>query len=197
MRRGHRLLASALVVGVLGTVAAGGVFGLFSATTQNAGNEISTGIVALTDNDGGSAMFNVTNAKPGDTWTRCIKVTYGGTLPADVHLYLKNTTGVLGPHLTMTMHQGTQAASTFPDCTGFTPDSGAAGGLVYAGPATSEVDGTYEAGLPLVPAGQVAWGTGTTQVYKFAMTLDPATPDTMQGSTTGSMTVVWEARNHV
>jgi hypothetical protein len=29
------------------------------------------------------------------------------------------------------------------------------------------------------------------------MTLDPATPDVMQGSTTGSMTVVWEARNHV
>jgi hypothetical protein len=197
MNRRNKLLASALVVGVLGTVAAGGVFGLFSATTQNAGNEISTGIVALTDNDSGSAMFNVTNAKPGDTWTRCIKITYGGTLAADVHLYLKNTTGVLGPHLTMTMLQGSQAASTFPDCTGFTPDGSAGGtGIVYAGPATSEVDGTYEAGLPLVPFGQLAWVSGTSQVYKFAMTLDPATPDTMQGSTTGNMTVVWEARNH-
>jgi hypothetical protein len=196
MKRRHKLLASALVVGVLGTVAAGGVFGLFSATTQNAGNEISTGIVALSDNDGGSAMFNVTNAKPGDSWTRCIKVTYGGTLPADVHLYLKNTTGLLGSYLTMTMHQGTQAASTFPDCTGFTPDGGAAAGLVYAGAATTTTDGTYEAGLPLVPLGQTAWSTGTTQVYKFAMTLDPATPDAMQGATTGSMTVVWEARNH-
>jgi hypothetical protein len=139
-------------------------------------------------------MFNVTNAKPGDTWTRCIKVTYGGTLPADVHLYLKNTTGALGAYLTMTMNQGTQAASTFPDCTGFTPDSG--GGLVYAGPATSTVDGTYEGGLALVPLGQTAWAQGTTQVYKFAMTLDPATPEGMEGSTTGAMTVVWEARNH-
>ena len=81
MKRRHKLLASALVVGVLGTVAAGGVFGLFSATTQNAGNEISTGSVALSDNDNGSAMFNITNAKPGDSWTRCIKVTYAGSLP--------------------------------------------------------------------------------------------------------------------
>jgi hypothetical protein len=29
------------------------------------------------------------------------------------------------------------------------------------------------------------------------MTLNANTPDAMQGSTTGSMTVVWEARNHV
>jgi hypothetical protein len=198
MTRRNKLLASVLVVGVLGTVAAGGVFGVFSATTQNAGNEISTGIVALTDNDNGSAMFNVTNAKPGDTWTRCIKVTYGGTLPADVHLYLKNTTGALGPHLSMTMYQGSQASSTFPDCTGFTPDASAGGtGLVYAGPATSDVDGTYEAGLPLVPFGQASWNAATSQVYKFTMTLNTNTPDAMQGSTTGSMTVVWEARNHV
>lgn len=197
MTRRTKLLASVLVVGVLGTVAAGGVFGLFSATTQNAGNEISTGIVALTDNDNGSAMFNVTNAKPSDTWTRCIKVTYGGTLAADVHMYLKNTTGALGPHISMTVHQGSQASSTFPDCTGFTPDGSADGtGLVYAGPATADVDGTYELGLPLVAFGQDSWGTATSQVYKFTMTLDANTPDAMQGSTTGSMTVVWEARNH-
>ena len=65
MKRRHKLLASALVVGVLGTVAAGGVFGLFSATTQNAGNEISTGIVALSDNDNGSAMFNIQQRQAG------------------------------------------------------------------------------------------------------------------------------------
>jgi len=197
MNRRHKLLASALVVGVLGTVAAGGVFGLFSATTSNSGNEISTGIVALSDNDNGSAMFNVSNAKPGDTWTRCIKVTYGGSLDADVHLYLKDSTGPLGAYLTMRMRQGSQTNSAFPSCVGFTPDASAGGsGIVYAGPATSETSGTYELGLPLVPFGQVAWAAGTSQVYEFEMTLEAATPDTLQGSTTGAMTVVWEARNH-
>jgi hypothetical protein len=195
--RRSKILVSALVVGVLGTVAAGGVFGLFSATTQNAGNEISTGIVALTDNDGGSAMFSITNAKPGESWTRCIKVTYGGSLETDVHLYLKDSTGALGQYLSMRMRQGSQASPTFPGCTGFTPDGTANGtGIIYAGPATTTVAGTFEVGLPLVPFGQTAWASGTSQVYEFQMTLDPAVPDAVQGSSIGSMTVVWEARNH-
>ena len=164
MKRRHKLLASALVVGVLGTVAAGGVFGLFSATTQNAGNEISTGSVALSDNDNGSAMFNVTNAKPGDSWTRCIKVTYGGSLPADVHLYLKEGSGPLGQHLSMRMRQGTQLNSAFPSCPGFTPDGSAGGtGIALRRPGRdrpAEPSGTFELGLPLVPFGQTAWDSG-------------------------------------
>lgn len=200
MNRRQKLLASALVVGVLGTVAAGGVFGLFSATTQNAGNEISTGSVALSDNDNGSAMFNISNAKPGDTWTRCIRVTYGGSLDADVRLYLRDGAGPLGRHLSMRMRQGTQASSTFPSCTGFTPDGSAGGtGIAFAGPVVSDPPsppGTFENGLPLVPFGQTAWNSGTSQVYEFEMTLAADTPDAMQGSSTGSLTVVWEARNH-
>jgi len=186
------------VVGVLGTVAAGGVFGIFSATTQNAGNEISTGSVALSDNDGGSAMFSVLNAKPGDTWTRCIKVTYSGSLPADVHIYLKDSTGELGPYISVIARQGTQGAATFPSCSGFTPDGSAGGtGVFYEGPATTPVAGTFEQGLALVPFGETSWAPGTTQVYEFAMTLNPAAPDSTQGSSTGAMTMVWEARNHV
>ena len=199
MTRRNKLLSSALVVGVLGAIAAGGVFGLFSATTQNAGNEISTGVVALSDNDGGSAMFSVTNAKPGSRWTRCIKVTYGGTLPADVHLYLKEPTAALGAYLHMTMRQGSQATSTFPNCDGFTPDATNGGsGVIYSGPATTPTSdpGTFEAGLPLVPFGETAWVAGTSQVYEFDMTLDAAAPDTLQGVSTGSLTIVWEARNH-
>ena len=200
LKRRHKLLASALVVGVLGTVAAGGVFGVFSATTQNAGNEISTGVVALSDNDNGSAMFNVSNAKPGDVWTRCIKVTYGGSLPADVHMYLKDGIGPLGRHLSMRMRQGTQATSTFPSCAGFTPDGSAGGtGITFAGPVATDPPsppGTFDLGLPLLPFGQGSWTAGTSQVYEFEMTLAANTPDAMQGSSTGSMTVVWEARNH-
>jgi hypothetical protein len=193
MNRRHKLLASALVVGVLGTVAAGGVFGLFSATTQNAGNEISTGSVALSDNDNGSAMFNITNAKPGDSWTRCIKVTYSGSLPADVRVYNQNGVSPLGAHLLVTMTQGTQDSPVFPDCTGFTAD---ATGVLYTGPMATGRPPAWEFGLPVVPAGQVAWQPGASLVFKLVVTLDPATPDTMQGSTTGSMTTVWEARNH-
>src|SRR6478672_4209335 len=109
-----KVLSSALVVAALGSITALGVFGLFSATTQNSGNEISSGSVALSDNDAGSAQFNLTGAKPGDTWTRCIKVTYSGSLPADVHRYVSGGAGPLAPYLHLTQSQGTQAGAVFP-----------------------------------------------------------------------------------
>ena len=193
MNRRHRLLASVLVVGVLGTVAAGGVFGLFSATTSNSGNEISTGVVALSDNDSGSSMFNIANAKPGDSWTRCIKITYNGSIPADVHMYNLNGTSPLGAYLRVTLTQGAQDSPVFPDCTGFVAD---ATGQLYSGPMLTGSTPSFATGLPVVPAGQTAWEPGSSLVFRFVVTLDPATPDSSQGATTGSMTTVWEARNH-
>jgi hypothetical protein len=192
-RHGRKLLVSALVVGVLGTVSALGVFGLFSATTQNAGNEIVAGNVALTDNDAGSAMFNVSDAKPGDAWTRCIKVTYTGSLPADVRNYLRSTPGPLTQYVSLKLEQGTQLASTFPNCDGFTPDSV---GTVYDGPISSALFGSYATGLVETPAGQTSWQQGDSLVLRVTMSLSASMPDQVQGTSTGSATVVWEARNH-
>jgi hypothetical protein len=194
MRKSQKLLLSTIVVGVMGSLVALGVFGLFSATTQNSGNEISSGTVTLADNDAGSSLFNVTGAKPGDTWTRCIKVTYNGSLPAAVHLYMQNTTGELAKYLNLTMVQGTQSSPSFPSCTGFTPD---ATGQIFEGPAYSPVSGSWELGLPVSPAGSTEghWIQGSSLVFKFTMTLDPATPDSLQNSSLGNTTIVWEARN--
>jgi hypothetical protein len=191
MRRRNKLLASALVVGVLGTVAAGGVFGLFSATTQNAGNELSTGTVSLTDNDGGSAQFNISNAKPGDSWTRCIKVTYSGTLPADVHHYTQASPNVVGPYLNLKFEEGTQATSVFPDCTGFTSAT-----TLYNGGAAVYPGKNFATGAVTAPFGQSFWQPGDSVVFRTTMTLSAAAPDSVQGSSGGNVTVVWEARNH-
>ena len=79
MENKQKVLLSTLVVGVLCGLTTLGVFGLFSATTQNAGNEISTGTVAISDNDLGSALYNVTGAMPGDSVSKCIKTTYTGS----------------------------------------------------------------------------------------------------------------------
>jgi len=192
MRKSQKLLLSTLVVGAMGSLAALGVFGLFSATTQNSGNEISSGTVVLGDNDAGSSLFNITGAKPGDSWTRCIKVTYNGSLPAQVHLYMQNTTGPLAKYLNLVMTQGTEANPTFPSCTGFTPD---ATGVIFEGPVYSPESGSWELGLPVSPVGGSNWQTGSSLVFRFAMTLDPTTPDTQQNSALGNTTIVWEARN--
>jgi hypothetical protein len=192
MSKTKKLLLSAVVVGVMGSFVAVGVFGLFSATTQNSGNEISSGTVALSDNDAGSSLFSITGAQPGQTWSRCIKVTYHGTVPADVHLYMQNTSGPLANYVNIEIAQGTQTSSTFPDCTGFTPDST---GVIFSGPAYSAVQGSWDYGLPVTPVGDPAWDEGESLVFRFTATLDPATPDSMQNSSIGTSTLVWEARN--
>jgi hypothetical protein len=195
MKTKNKLLASALVAGALGSVAALGVFGLFSATTQNSGNEISSGTVALTDNDAGSAQLNIVGAKPGDSWTRCIKITYNGSLPADIHAYVVGGQGPLAPYLHLTLSQGTQPTATFPSCTGFTPDATNGTGTTYDGPALGGPGSTYETGPTVVPFGQTAWGQGDTLVVKSVVTLDAAAPDLAQGNTSGPYTIFWEARN--
>jgi hypothetical protein len=196
MSKSNKLLASALVVGVLGSLVALGVFGLFSATTQNAGNEISSGTVLISDNDAGSAQFNITDAKPGESWTRCIKVTYNGSLPADVHLYMTGGGGPLEPYLHLTLSQGTQATSTFPSCTGFTADGTNGTGVLYDGPSAALLGSNYETGLPVVPFGQEAWSSGNSLVFKSVLTLSSEAPDSAQGLSTGVFTLFAEARNH-
>jgi Camelysin metallo-endopeptidase len=193
VKRRDKVLASALVVGVLGGVTALGVFGLFSATTQNSGNEITTGSVALSDNDAGQAMFNINNAEPGDSWTRCIKVSYSGSLAADVRTYLQSTPGPLTPYLGLKYEKGTQADSTFPDCTGFTPDQG--NGTVYEGPISSALFGNWDTGIPIVPGSQSQWNQGDSAVLRVTLSLGADAPNSTQGASTGSATVVWEARN--
>jgi hypothetical protein len=195
MNKSQKALASMLVVGLLGGVVALGVFGLFSATTQNSGNEISAGTIAITDNDAGSAMFNITNAKPGDTWTRCIKISYNGSLPADVKLYELGGGGQLSPYLTLKLEQGTQAESTFPSCTGFTPDGTNGSGTIYQGPGFGSIGNSYDTGAPVVPFGKTVWNPGESLVFRATLTFAADAPELAQGSSTGAFTIAAEARN--
>lgn len=190
----NRILLSMLVVGALGSLAALGVFGLFSATTQNSGNEVTTGTVSFSDNDSGSALYNMIGARPGDTVSRCIKTTYTGSLPAVVHLYTNSAPGELAPYVNVTITQGTQATSVFPSCTGFTPDSN---GLIYTGTLSSfeQTRSSYATGISTQPAGLPAWQPGSSIVYQITATLDPATPDAGQGASSGSHGFIWEARS--
>jgi hypothetical protein len=190
----RKLLASALVVGSLGSVSAFGVFGAFSATTQNAGNEISTGTVALGDNDAGSSMFNVTGAKPGDTWTKCIKITYTGSLPADVRNWLSSTPGPLTPYLSLKLERGTQTTGGFPDCGNFAP--AATDPIVYDNVFMSPgMPRSAETSLVEAPVGKTFFESGDVLALRMTLTLSAGMPDSVQGATTGNATVIWEAKN--
>src|SRR5680860_1140830 len=62
----RKLLLTALTVMVVGSIVAFGTFSAFSSSTENPGNNFDAGTVAISDNDAGSALYNVTTRKPGD-----------------------------------------------------------------------------------------------------------------------------------
>ncbi len=190
MRTQTRILITIAVVGVLGSLAAFGAFASFSATTQNAGNELSAGTVAIANNSAGQAMFSIATADDG-SWTRCIKVTYDGSLPADVHLYLGGTPGALAAYLNVKIEEGTASSSDpFPECTTFTPVNTLYDGAVIPG------TGSYDYGLPTSPGGVAGpWTTGSSTVYRMTITLSDNAPNSAQGQSTGILTAFWKAHN--
>ncbi|HVX32323.1 MAG TPA: hypothetical protein VHA80_04210 [Solirubrobacterales bacterium] len=183
-----------MLIGALGGAISLGVYGAFTATTQNAGNEVASGSVEFSDNDSGAALYNATNIKPGESITRCIKVTYGGSLPAVARLYSPSSPGPLAQYVELTVTQGTQASPTFPGCTGFAADST---GVIYSGTlqAFEQTRGSYGAGVVTAPPGRSSWGAGESVIYRFQAVLQASAPDSSQGWSSGEHSFVWEARS--
>jgi predicted ribosomally synthesized peptide with SipW-like signal peptide len=195
----HRVLLSVLAVGVIGAAAGFGTFAAFSSSTSNSANSFDAGTVAIADDDAGGTLVTLSTAKPGDSTTGCIKITYTGSLAANVHLY-GTVTGALAPYLNLTVTRGTGAA-TFPGCGSFSADGtnymGAGAGVVYSG-LLSAYPSTYAAGTVdpnncgSAPCGAQSWTNPSNHVYKFVITL--ANDNNAQGLSSNA-TFTWEARN--
>lgn len=126
-----RLGAASLGLAAAGALIIQGSEAAFTASTDNNGNAVSSGTVVLTD-DSTTAMFNVGGLNGGQTVTRCINVTYAGSLSADIRLHagvvdsatsdlVSSVKGELAPGLATTIEVGTGAAggASF-GCSGFT-----------------------------------------------------------------------------
>ncbi|GGL25274.1 hypothetical protein H9L10_05060 [Phycicoccus endophyticus] len=162
----------------------------FSATTSNPTGNWAAGTVELTDDDAGTAAFDVSNMKPGDAGSKCIAVTSTGSLPSAVRLYGTSyeTTKDLADELALDVTQGT--GGSFGSCDGFTPAS--SGATVYSG---SVADfGSSHTGYS---TGVGTWspaGGEQSRVYKFDLAFDPDAPNSVQGGT-ASIGFTWEAQN--
>jgi len=179
-----------IVVGVVGFVAGAGTFAAFSNTTGNNGNTFAAGTVVLDDNDAGSAMWTVANRIPGDSVTTCIRLTYTGTLGADVNLYSLSAVDTVDQYLDLTVQKGSMpGGTTFPGCTGFSSESTIYSGTVQNFKASN---GSYLSGVGANPGAQTRWDQNDTLVYRFTVTLQNATGAQGLSSTTG---FTWEARN--
>lgn len=171
-------------------------YAAFTGTTRNSGNDWATGSVALTDDDSGSARFQVTNMLPGDSETKCIKVTANASSPGEVRAYVVNsvasTTG-LEQRIKVTVNSGD--GGSFADCTGFVAHT--TGNPVIADTALSTLAGasTYANG---VGGWDVVSGTQS-RTYQITWTFDTTgltqpQIDAYQGSHTG-IDLQWELQS--
>jgi predicted ribosomally synthesized peptide with SipW-like signal peptide len=196
--RSRKILRSAVVVGALGAIAAAGTFSAFSSTTSNDGNSFAAGTVYISDNDANAALYSLTNQKPGVTTEKCIKVTYTGSLDSDVRIYTDSTVNAFAQYVNLTITPGTQATSTFPDCTAFVADSG---GAIYNGTLSNfaSTKNSYDNGVSDYPgASATKWVTNDAVVYKVAVSVQDtnnANAGNASGYTSGSHKFIWEARS--
>ena len=195
MSKLRKTLVTLLVLGVVGTLAGVGTFSAFSSTTDNTGNTFAAGTVYIADNDAGSAMYNVTGQAPGDTTVKCIRLTYTGSLAADVKLYTGSTVNALGSYVDLSIDKGTMpGATTFPNCTGFVSESNVFANTLANFTTTRN---SYASGIAAFPGVQTQWNQNDTVVYRFTLTLQDnnLANGGATALTTGSHAFTWEARN--
>jgi hypothetical protein len=126
----------------------------------------------------------VANLQPGQTDTKCIKVTSNATVPGIVKGYVVNpiqSPQKLEDHIMMTVKEG--SGGSFADCTGFTPS-----GTVFANTPMGQL---FQANnfASAVGGWNVTAGTQT-RTYQISWTFDTtgmtqAAIDQLQGTHTG------------
>ena len=156
----------------------------FSATSGPNASTWGGGSVILNNDSTGTALFTVPAAKPGDTGTKCITVTYSGTLAANVKEYVSASSGTLGQYIDLTIERGTGGSSA--SCTGFVAEAtdyapGTLGAFQTARTNFSNGVGTW------APAG----GTSS-KTYRITYTIQ--NNNAAQGLS-ASATFMWEAQN--
>jgi hypothetical protein len=180
------------VLAAAGLFTANTAHSAFNGRTTNPGDTLSAGTVLLTDNAGGQTLITVSGLRPGVAPSRCVKVVYQGTLNSTIKMYGATTGGTgLENYLMVSVTRGSGVTGTFPDCTGFTPDTTdynlLGPGVLYSG---------LLAGYPADRAGgltdpRLNWATGEEHWYQF--TVDVLEPPAALGlSATASFT--WDAR---
>lgn len=162
----------------------------FSDTTSNSGNSFSAGTVDLVDDDSDSALFTVTNLVPGQSVTRCIEVTYQGTIanPGAVRLYSGGLvdSGSLASELDLTVEEGT--GGTFATCTGFNPS------VVIESGTLADFDTDHTA----YSSGVGSWDPSATpdsRTYRITVALSSSAANSAQGQSVTGLTFTWEVQS--
>jgi hypothetical protein len=188
MTRTRKILLTLVIVGAAGALASVGVFSAFSSTTSNTGNDFAAGTVTIGDNDSNAAAYDVSNAKPGATDERCIKVTYTGSLTSTVTLYRSAFSGGTGldEYIDLSITKGTGDQFNCGDFSG--------SASVYSGE-LKDLPATFGSGLALTNyGGSATWSQNDAVTYRIRATLQD--DGAAEGLTAGTHSFNWEARNN-
>ena len=189
----RKILLTLCIVGVLGSVAAFGTYSAFTGTTTNSGNSFDAGTVAIQDDSGlATALFSVTNAAPGQTTQKCIRIKYTGSLASTVHMYISSVTNGGSFQIGVERGSGLSNLGTRGDCTGFTASS--------TGFSTGDLNtyGTsYGAGMA-GKAADAAWAQNDSVDYRITLQAkdDPTANAHTSVVSTGSFSFTWEAHSN-
>ena len=169
-------------------------YAAFTATTSTPTNNWSTGSVTLTDNDSGAALFTATNLGGGTTGSRCITVTYGGSVvPANVRLY--------GAAFTQTNSVATfinmQVQEVSAGYTNNAPNANGVGTCTATSTAAlfSNTMANFSTSHSNYGNGLGTWApaaTNETRHYRIVYTVDPSITNTQQNSN-AQLAFTWEA----
>ncbi len=180
--RGHlatiavKLAATAAVVAGAALLASTATWSNLNATASNPSNSFSTGTVQLTSNSPSSAVLSLSAAKPGEASTGCIRITYTGTLPAEVKLYATSTGTGLNQYLKLVLTRGTFSGTPASgSCTGFTADTtnyiSQGAGIIYSGTLAALPASATSALDDPTSANPATWTAQSIHGYQFQVTV--------------------------
>lgn len=178
----RRGVLSSVVVRIITSIAVVAMVGFFGVArgwvatkgTMDSGyHQMKNAVIELTDDDAGrSYMYDVDRATPGDSISRCIRITYRGDQDGRVKLYMTTPIDTLGPYLHLTIDVGTRGAPSFPACTGFQATRSIYSGTLSAFQAQHQAAAH---GLEYSPNGSAPWCHGDSVIYRMTVTLQTAT----------------------
>lgn len=180
------VIAGALAVGLLGSGALvwQSTNAAFTGSSSPGVNNWTAGSVSISTNGSGAALLSTSGLVPGSSASKCITVTYGGTVATNVKLFAGSAVGSLNNWVDLAISQGSGTAT---DCSDFVASGGSLFTGTAAGLATS--NGTFANGL----GNWAPTAAAQTRTYKFVYGLNTSTPDNQQGQS-GSLSFTWEAQ---
>jgi hypothetical protein len=192
-----KLVAAAGALVATSLIWSGGTFSTFDKTSTMPSNSVAAGTVRLADNDGGSSVLTLSAARPGNSVTACVAVSYSGTVAAQVRVYGTVAGTGLASYLNLTVTRGTISGSPAAgSCAGFVADSTAwisnGAGVMYNGLLSAFPVSTGTALADPNSTATETWSNGVQHVYKLALTLPGGVGPAAQGLT-ASAAFTWQA----